>query len=327
MRSSLRQHWFLLALAAATTGTLLWTEPICSLVSQLPPKLAVTLVLGFNAWTLESSRLWQSLRRPWYALLALTVTYGLLPALGWAASRWLTTPDFAVGVLIATSVPCTLAAATVWTRMAGGNEATALLVTLASTCTSWLVTTAWLSFTTGQDVELDRWTLMQDLAIYLIIPVSVGQLARLPARLRDFATRHRTELSVVSQCLILIIIMQAVADAAGRLRDGSRLHDWLDFATVALICTGIHAVGLVAGFCAATGLRFPKPERVAIAIAGSQKTLPIGLLIIRTSFPTFPLSVVPMLSYHILQLVVDSFVATWMKGKPQEHLADAEGLP
>ena len=57
MLHSLRRHWFLLALAFAITATLLWTEPINALVSHLPPKLAVTLVLGLTAWTLESSRL------------------------------------------------------------------------------------------------------------------------------------------------------------------------------------------------------------------------------------------------------------------------------
>jgi sodium/bile acid cotransporter 7 len=325
MLSFLGRHWFLIALAAAIGGTVLWTEPIGALVSRLPPKLAVTLVLGFNAWTLESSRLWQSLRRPWYALLALVVTYGLTPALGWAASRLLVTADFAVGVLIATSVPCTLAAATVWTRMAGGNEATALLVTLASTCTSWLATTAWLGFTSGREVSLDRWALMQDLAIYLIIPVTIGQLGRYPPRWRAFATKHRVALSVVSQCLILTVIMQAVADAAHRLRDGVRPYDAFEFALAAMLCAAIHSAGLGFGYLASSVLRFPRAERAAVAIAGSQKTLPIGLLIIRTSFAEFPLSVVPMLCYHILQLVIDSFAAGWMKGKPKPEM-EGEGL-
>jgi solute carrier family 10 (sodium/bile acid cotransporter), member 7 len=322
----LLKHWFLVALVLAITVAFLWTEPIGLVVGQLPPQLAIMLVLGFNAWTLESSRLWQSLGRPWYALLAVGVTYGLIPTLGWAASHLLVTPDLVIGLLITTSVPCTLVAATIWTRMAGGNEATALLVTLITTCTSWLFTTGWLAVTTGREIALDPWKLMSELAIYLLIPVCVGQAARLPERLRAFATKRREALLVISQLLILTIIMQTVVKAADRLREAAGAFDWFGLALSALLCGAIHTAGLAAGYFAAGVLRFPRGERIAVAISGSQKTLPIGLLIIATSFAEFPLSIVPLLCYHILQLVVDSVAAGWLGGRPHAEM-EQEGLP
>jgi sodium/bile acid cotransporter 7 len=310
MLQSLRQHWFLLALAIAIGVSLVWTDEVNSFAKHVPPRVAIGLVLALNAWTLESRRLWESLRRPWYALTAMAVTYGLIPLLGWATSSWLHTADYAIGLLITTSVPCTLAAATVWTRMAGGNEATALLVTLATTCTSWLFTTAWLALTTGREVELDQWSLMRDLAVYLIIPVAVGQAARYPERLRAFATRHRPALSVSAQLLILTIVLQALAMAATRLRADAAPRDGLDVALALVLSSGLHLLGMSVGYGAGAALRFPRGERIAIAIAGSQKTLPIGLLLINTFFTDFPLAVVPLLFYHVGQLILDSFIAS-----------------
>ncbi len=55
-----------------------------------------------------------------------------------------------------------------------------------------------------------------------------------------------------------------------------------------------------------------RKERIAIAFSGSQKTLPVGLLVAAdpASFgPLFPFAVFPLLVYHIAQLFLDSAIA------------------
>src|SRR5260370_10794978 len=152
MMAFLARRWFLLILAGgvglalARPGFFLWT-------GGLDPRVVVGASLFLMAWTLPSRRLGHELRRPWAALWALVLSYGLLPAAAWIIGPSLL-PDYGIGIQIIASVPCTLASAVLWTRLAGGNEATALLVILLSTASSWLLTTAWLALATGTSLTV-----------------------------------------------------------------------------------------------------------------------------------------------------------------------------
>src|SRR5262249_29912561 len=149
-------------------------------------------------------------------------------------------PDFRVGALISAAGPCTLASAVLWTRLAGGNEATALLVTIVSTASSWLITTAWLTAATGQTVALDAADLMSDLLVKLVVPVAVGQLCRAWPPLLRLITRYRTPLGVVSQLVILAIVLRAAAQVGAHLRGGSAALGVADLVTLAAFCVALH---------------------------------------------------------------------------------------
>src|SRR6266851_1706527 len=169
----LRKSWFLLLILLGTLvvafspdwlGWTVWLDPtVCGAAAVL-----------FSAWTLESRTLGRAFARPWPALWALVVSYGLLPMLGILGGGLLADPDASLGLLLVTSVPCTLTSAVIWTRLAGGDDATALLITFLSNCTSWLATTAWLTLAAGADgTALVAVPLMGKLFVILVVPVIV----------------------------------------------------------------------------------------------------------------------------------------------------------
>src|SRR5262245_13653642 len=121
------------------------------------------------AWTMPTRSLAGELRRPWAALWALAISYGLVPILAWGLGRLPLSPDLRLGLLLTASVPCTLASCVLWTRLAGGNEATALVVVLAGTSSSWLITPLLLTWTTGTQVEFPVAEMMADLAVTLVV--------------------------------------------------------------------------------------------------------------------------------------------------------------
>src|SRR5437879_1413657 len=131
MHGGLAKRWFLLlivagcALAWFAPGALAWTR-------FAPPRVVMPLALFLVAWTLESRHLAQAVRRPGAALWGVFVGYSFPPLVGWAAGSLLPS-DFQIGLLVCTAVPCTLASAALWTRLAGGDEATAILGTAVST--------------------------------------------------------------------------------------------------------------------------------------------------------------------------------------------------
>ena len=310
MKALLGKHWFLAVLLGGVA--LAWFEPqwLRPATQRLEPRAVVALALFLMAWTLESRSLFTVLARPLPALWAAIISYGPLPALGLCAGWLLPDADLRIGLLLITAVPCTLASAVLWTRLAGGSEATALLVILLTTATSWLVTTAWLAFATGTAAALDAATLMRSLVLVLVLPVGIGQIARSRPRLRAPADRLKPAFSVVSRLLILCIILKAAVDVSDRLSAGSVPLSLGALAFTAVLCAAIHLVALVTGLVSSRLLRFDYPTQIAVAFSCSQKTLPVALYVFDAYFlNSYPLAIVPPVFYHVGQLLMDTLIA------------------
>ncbi len=308
----LRQRWFLCALLASVSLALALPHVVHPWTQELPPQLVVALALFLMAWTMPSRSLAGELRRPWASLWAMAISYGFLPGAAWLLGI-VAPADVKIGLLLAASVPCTLASCVLWTRLAGGNEATALLTVLGCTLSSWFVTTFWLATTTGTQVEIPAATMMLDLALTLILPVALGQGLRLSPAGRHFADRHKRPLGVVSQLIILAIVLKAAAAVGLKIHDGRELKvDLLLLSGV--LAFGLHLLALYVALWSSAAWGFDRPRCLAVAFAGSQKTLPISLMLFDRYFiEAFPLAVVPLLFFHVGQLLLDTFIAERMK--------------
>jgi sodium/bile acid cotransporter 7 len=317
MKRFLVRRWFLIALGTGVAAAAVFPGAFRPVAWLLAPQVLVAAALYLMSWGLESRSLGRSLLRPLPALWALLLSYGLVPVLAWLAGRLLPGPDdYRVGLLVMASVPCTLASAVLWTRLAGGNEAIALLVIVLGTLTSWLITPLWLSALGGDQAVAPALTkMMRDLLLCLVLPVAAGQLTRLPRPLARAADTYRAPLGVVTQVLILLIMLKAAVDLGERLWDTSGgVAGGLALGPVlaaAAACVGVHLAALACGMGSSRLLGFERPVRIAVAFSCSQKTLPVALLLFETTFRDrgYPLAVLPMLFYHIGQLTADTFIA------------------
>jgi sodium/bile acid cotransporter 7 len=283
----------------------------------------MALALFLSAWTMESRSLYQAIVRPWPALWATAISYGFLPALAWVSGSYLLwTDEFRIGLMICASVPCTLASAVLWTRMAGGSEATALLTTFITTGMGWFATPLWLARTTG--VVTDTQQMMADLLVMLVVPVAVGQLARSVSWFRRVASRYRGALGAVSRLLILLIMLRAAVMVSVQLSPKAVGLGVAAVLVAGAVCLGNHLMALYGGYWSSRRLGFDRPAQIAVAIAGSQKTLPVSLTLLELYFPAYPLAVVPMLFYHSGQLIADTFIADMWARKQESGDRDSE---
>jgi sodium/bile acid cotransporter 7 len=309
MRQFFWKRWFLLLLCGGVGLACVLPEWMRPVVGWIPPRVVVAVALFLMAWGLDSRALYRAAVRPWPALWALAVSYLALPlsarCLGW----FLPSPDLAFGLLLIASSPCTLASAQLWTRLAGGNEAVALLVVMLTTGTSWLATTFWLTFAVPAAATAVPTDLMVNLFVILIGPVAAGQLARLVPGMPETALRYQTPLRTVSQLLILSIILQAAVDIPGSVADLTLVA----VAATLLACAGTHLAALGLGLGGSQVLRFAWADCVAVAFAGSQKSLPVALSLFQVFYhDAYPQAVLPLAFYHVGQLILDTFVAEQM---------------
>ncbi len=352
MTAFFKKRWFLVALAVLiplglSGGSQLspdadaawWNQlgPFWQVVFSRLPQLVTPVVLLLMAFSLDTHHLKAAVRSPGPVLWASLVNYGGIPLMAWGLASLQQIPDFQMGLMVAGTVPCTLAAASVWTRKARGNDAVSLMVTLLTNTLCFVLTPMWLNLTTGQGVTLDSQQMVMRLLVIVLLPTLAGQGMRQIPRLGDFATRRKTPIGVVAQSLILVLVFLAAFRAGRQLGGEGPNPSAFSVFFVWGSCILVHLTAMLVAWLGSGMLGFARENRAAIVFAGSQKTLPIGVLI--ATDPTMlgnpnllgdglgiPFAVFPMLMYHASQLFIDTVVADQLAARAeaaaaQEHAA------
>jgi sodium/bile acid cotransporter 7 len=314
----LRRRWFLGALIAELVIGMTWPQSIGPWVRWLPGDVLVAATTFVMALPLETAALWRAARRPGPAWLAAGLSSIVAPPLGWLVSRMLPV-ELASGVILATTVPCTLATAAVWTRRAGGNDAVAFLVTIITNLSCFLVVPAWLWLLMGRTAqvdirraEIDYSQLAVGLVLLVVLPIVVAQILRQWPIAGSWSTRHKRQLSQAAQCGVLLMVWIGAVECGEKLAQASQGAPLLAESVFLMIAavTGVHVTLLLAGFGLARILQFNRQDAIAVAFSGSQKTLMVGAYL---ALAVGPLAILPMVAYHAAQLVIDTLVADWLQ--------------
>lgn len=309
MKRFVLKQWFLLALLAVLVLGFASPETFRPMAeSSVLRNSVVASVLFLMALPLETQVVGKTLRRPWAALLGSVVNMGIMPPLAWAMSG-LVRSELSTGVIVAAAAPCTLASAAVWTRRAGGNDAAAILVTLITNATCFLTTPAWLLLLTRKQTSLEMGDLIWQLGVLVVLPMAAGQLVRLSPRVATWATARRAACGILAQIGILVMVLVGATQCGIRLKSTElgALLSWLDGIGLIAVVSGLHLAGVATGVTLGRGFAFSRPDRIAVAIAGSQKTLMVGIYIAVEYFGG--VAILPMVAYHVGQLVIDTVLA------------------
>lgn len=311
-----RNRWFLLTLALLLAVGFGFPSALEPLTVRIPRQLIVAGVLFLMALPLDASSMWQALRRPKAVLLAVLLNAVAVPLLAWPVS-WLLRAELSAGLMIAASVPSTLASAAVWTRRAGGNDAVAILCTMITNLACFVVVPVWLFASTGQDVELDPpLEMMAKLGVLVVIPIFLGQMLRLVKPCGTWAVRNKVPLGVVAQCGILTMVLVGAVSAGQELATGEESIGPGDWVLMIACVVGVHMAVLFGGHVIGRTIGVSRVDRIAVGFGGSQKTLMIGLHIATTYFGG--LAMLPMITYHVAQLLLDTLVADWLRERTPE---------
>jgi sodium/bile acid cotransporter 7 len=265
---------------------------------------------------LDASAMWQAVRRPKAVLLAVAINYGLLPLTAWGVS-WALRPDLALGLLIVASIPTTQASCAVWTRRAGGNDAVAVMVTVVTNLFCFLLTPFWLATMTGNKVTIpiEPMDMMLELSVVVVLPMAAAQVLRLYRPVGRWATARKTPLSVLAQTGLLMMVFIGAVQAGLKLQTNATPISAGDTAAMLASVCGVHLAMFYAGLLLGRLLGIRWEDRLAVAFSGSQKTLMIGLHIALS--PTFNngLAMLPMVAYHVCQLLLDALIADRLRAR------------
>lgn len=323
MFSFIQRNWFLVALLillplGIALGRHDRLPALAQAVRQLPTPLCTGGILFLMSITLDTGKLVQALRRPFPVVTACTVNMLLLPLLCLPLLGLQLTPDFRVGLLIAACVPCTMAAASVWTRKAGGNDAVSLLVTLITNGSCFMITPAWMelgrvAFGTADTSDAVSFTdMMFRLVLGALLPAILGQLCRMNTSVRVWVDNNKSLISNLAQSIILTLVFVSSFKGGQEFDfDGTGVLPFEAILVVWGSCILLHLMAALLAWWSGGLFRFAEGDRRAVVFASSQKTLPIGLLVAEAT--GMPFSIIPMLLFHGSQLFVDTWLASYLQ--------------
>lgn len=315
--------WFTPAMVLAVALAWLWPEAGARggfLRAEILTKAGVALIFFLYGLSLAFAALRAGALHWRLHLVVQGMTFVVIPLLGltlaWASAGWLSA-DLRLGLVFLSVLPSTVSSAVALTATAGGNVPGALFNATASSLIGVVLTPLWLGFYLQGGSEDGAWLpVVLDLVLWLLAPMAAGQVCR--RWLAGWAVRHKPRLQVVDRLVILLIIYASFCDSVqGGLWQG---RGWGALLLTALVAAGLLAVAMSLITRWTRLLGFAPADRAAALFCGSQKSLAVGAPMANLIFagqPVLGVVLLPVMIYHMLQLLVAGWLAVrWRKDPP-----------
>ncbi|ROS76888.1 bile acid:sodium symporter family protein [Cellulomonas sp. PhB143] len=272
--------------------------------------VAVFLLFLVYGARLSTREVWAGLRNVRLQGGILAATWVVFPVVGLVVSLAVTPligSALATGVLFVSLLPSTVQSSVAFTAVARGNVAGAICGATISNLLGMVLTpllVLWLMSASG---SAGGFGAVGDVLLHLLLPFVVGQL--LQPFVGEWIRARRWISMVVDRGSILLVVFSSVSAASAE-GAWSQVTGWALVGLLA-VCGVVLAIMLCSTWFGGRALRLGLPDRVALLMCGSKKSLATGLPMAAVLFPVAEAGTVavPLIVFHQLQLVVCAVLA------------------
>lgn len=224
-------------------------------------------------------------------------------------------PEFTLGVSYLSALPSTVSASVVLVALARGNVAAAIFNASISSLLGVFLTPIWLEVVAGGTAgELDVWPTFGELSLQVLLPVALG--IGLHKSLYSKLQPYLAKLKYVDQAVILMIVFTTFAESFSQQLFSS--FSWASLGLLSALMAGMLflALGLLYGLSCLLG--FSREDQITTLFCGSTKSLVHGVAMGKVLFPNpavLGLVLLPVMVYHLQQLIVGSILARYFEKK------------
>lgn len=323
MLNILKKQWFFFGIAATVVCAFCFPATGAFVREYKLLKAGIFLAFLVAGITLDTSDAVRQLRR--YKVLFTAVCSALLffPAVTYIAADLVfsSQPDFLVGSVLIAAAPVTIASGTVMTGIARGNISLSIFICVVCNVAAIFTIPPLLNFfvTAIEPINLPVLQMISSLVFTVFVPIVAGQL--LQSTLRPLIMKFKKEVSVFNQCLVLLIIFNAVAGSTAKLMEAGTKIIY-----VFLFVTLLHNLFLAFNYWLAKLIQLDRPSIAAFSIHTSQKTLTVSYLVWAGYLASvYPMALIPCIAYHLSQSVSDTVFAGYLRKKTVVKIVAEEG--
>lgn len=216
-----------------------------------------------------------------------------------------------LGLFLVAVMPTTLSSGVVMTGQAGGNMAHALFVTILSNCIAIIsipvvLPLLLLFLELETSLFIDQKAIFIKLLLVVLLPLLTGLI--LNKALFSFTSDQKKKLGLINQFVVICVIYMSLSSARQILIDKSGTFFWI----LPLVIV-FHLILLVLSFYCTRFLNIGRARRESVIFMGSQKTLPLAVMLQLTCFPEYGTALLVCVVHHIIHLMIDGFIAGKME--------------
>ena len=298
-----------LASVAPVTGAY---RPIAEGISQG----AIFVLFLLNGLRLPRAEVLRGMRHLRFLVPLAGWSFAAMSLAGWglaqAGTALLLPPTVALGLLFLGALPSTVQSATAYSSLAGGNVAVSVVAAAFLNILGVFLSAPLFSLLAGSEAAAFDLGALRRIALILLLPFVLGQLAQGMAGhlVRD----HRRLATWMDRLAIAIAVY--VAFSAAVEQGLWRLVGLSDWAALLLLVGLFLAFGFGGAWLLSGALRLAPADRIAFLFAGAQKSIALGAPLASVLFPpaVAGLLLLPVLTYHLLQLVLSAPLASRLAG-------------
>ncbi len=301
----LKKYWFFGGIVLAVWGGYGLRDQNAWLREYDVLTIGIFIAFFITGLTLETSQLNTQLRQYRAPLAAMISSLVFIPLLSRALAGFVLSWEYIIGVCIIATAPVTVVSGTVMTIIGRGNIPLSLFICVLGNFIGVFTIPFSLNLlvAAGGHVDLPVLKMLLNLITTVLVPIVLGYLLR--SSLSGFRSRHKLAFSIFQQCMVLLIIFNAVAGSGPNIREaGATLPFLLAFIII------LHSLILAMNFGISKIIGLDRPSTTAFTIHTSQKTLAVSYLVWSGYFASeYPLALIPGIVYHLIQMIMDTFVA------------------
>lgn len=315
----LKKQWFFVGIAVMVI--LAFMVPALGMFVREYKILKIGIFLAFlvTGMTLDTSDVVRQLKEYKVLFAAVFSSLFFFPFVTYfaASAVFNSQPDFIIGAIIIATAPVTIASGTVMTGMARGNIPLSLFICVLCNLVAIFSIPPLLNIfvSVTEPIDLPVMKMMLSLIVTILIPTIIGQL--LQPKVQKIVKTHKKKISIFNQCVVLLIIFNAVAGSTTKLVDaGSAIIYVFMFMIV------LHNAFLFFNYRLAKFIKLDRPSVSAFTIHTSQKTLTVSYLVWAGYLAdSFPMALIPCIAYHLTQSICDTILAEKFRQKAEiaEH--------
>ncbi|MBB6327708.1 sodium/bile acid cotransporter 7 [Algoriphagus iocasae] len=311
---------FLLGIFAAVFLGFLFPE-FGSSESNVPWKpiinMGIGLVFFFYGVKLDPAQLKAGLKNWKLHVLIQAATFLIFPLLVQLLQMLLPSfnEDFNLGITYLSVLPSTVSASIVMVSLANGNIPGAIFNASISSLLGVVITPAWMGILGDtSEFEIEFLPTLGELSVKVLLPVILGVF--LHSWIFPKISKQIGKVKYLDQTVIMIIVFTSFAQSFSQHVFAPYKLSTLMQVSFTMLAIFFLVWGILELLCRM--LHFSREDRITALFCGSKKSLVQGVVIGKVIFPDpamLALVLLPVMLYHIQQLIAGSIIASSLAKK------------